>query len=494
MPGYEVIGPIGRGATGTVWAVRSADGIRLAAKVLAGEAEQLDYEITVLESIRHEHVVRLVDVVLDTASEPPGLGLVMELAEGGSLAETLTRRGVLTPGELVTVLCPVARALHDLHGLGLVHGDLSPGNILLTGDGKPLIGDLGMSQLAGHVGDEVWATEAWAAPEVLAGAAVTPAADVYSLGAIAWRALTGAPPEPAALRADLSELAPEVPQELRDLVNSALAHTDSARPLPGDFALSLWRCADPEPAPVQGSAARRVAVAASEDPAEALTRRIRAEAGQVVDAHPQASRSARRTRRAGRDPGRRGPSVRWAWTGVAVAVALGVSAVALGAPDRSGGGASAATEGSPSAPAARPSASARPSAADPAPERLGSDPVQVVQSLADARAAAWSNVDARRLNTALVPGSAADKRDRADLGKAVANGVQYDGLRFRVRSARVEPGEGDTVHVTAVIDRPAYHVVTATGRRTVPAGSGQRTDVSVRWTPDGWRITDWQAP
>nr|WP_246242331.1 serine/threonine-protein kinase [Flexivirga aerilata] len=510
MPGYEVVGPIGRGATGTVWTVRSGDGVRLAAKVLAADAGQLDYEIAVLESIRHAHVVRLVDVVLDAATEPPGLGLVMELAEGGSLAETLARRGVLTPGELVTVLCPVARALHDLHGLGLVHGDLSPGNILLTGEGKPLIGDLGMSRLAGHTGDEVWATEAWAAPEVLAGGAVTPASDVYSLGAIAWRALTGAPPEPAALRADLATLAPEVPEQLRDLVNAALAHTDSARPLPGEFALSLWGCADPEPAPVHGSPGRRAASAgADQDPAESLTRRIRAEA-----AHEEAAEHPRRDRRRSSGPrrrtGRRLPGGRWS---LAAAGVLGVAGAVLffgvprtsSAPDRIAGpgpataAPSAASSRkvsgplsksppkSPSSPRTTPSPTAVPAG-------LGDDPVAVVQALADARAAAWGSGDQDRLDAALVPGSVAAQRDRTDLGKAAAAGAKYSGLAFRVRSATVRPTGGDTAHVTAVIDRSAYQVQLATGRRTVPAGAAQRTEVSVQLTKDGWRIADWRAP
>ena len=158
LPGYAVLGFLGCGATGAVWAVRGPDEVRLAAKVLPAGTDQLDYELSVLQSLRHEHVVRLHDVAVDVSAQPPATALIMDLAEGGSLADTLERREVLTPGELVTVLCPVARALHDLHGLGLVHGDLSPGNILLTGEGKPLIADLGMSRLAGHAGEEVLAT------------------------------------------------------------------------------------------------------------------------------------------------------------------------------------------------------------------------------------------------------------------------------------------------------------------------------------------------
>lgn len=507
LPGYDVLDLLGRGATGAVWAVRDSDGVRLAAKIVDADLEQLDYELSVLESLRHDHVVRLQEVVADLSTDPVGTALVMQLAEGGSLADTLARRGVLTPGELVTVLCPVARALHDLHGMGLVHGDLSPGNVLLTADGRPLIADLGMSRLAGHTGDEVWATESWAAPEVLAGGGPVPASDVYSLGAIAWRALTGVAPEPAALRPDLAELAPEITDELRDLVNAALAHTDSARPLPGEFAIALWQCATPEPAPVQGSPARRAA--AAEPPgneADALTRRIRAQA--ASDGRHRAAEPA--------DSGKRvSTRARWMLAGAAVvggALALGVTGFGSGASTDPAQAAEHSGSRTPSSPGgstgSAPSTSTSPSkrsktSKTPKPttgtstkatrptQELGAHPVHVVQHLAAARAAAWTSGDRDRLEAAELAGSPAYRQDSKDLHTAAAGKVRYDGLQFTVRSAQVQQGTGDIVHVTAVIDRSAYDVVTAAGQRSVPAAAGQRTDLSVQWTESGWRVVDW---
>jgi len=499
LPGYDVLELLGRGATGAVWAVRGADGVRWAAKVFDADAGQLDYEVTVLEALRHDHVVRLQNVVADLSTDPPGTAMVMELAEGGSLADALVLRDVLTPGELVTVLCPVARALHDLHGLGLVHGDLSPGNILLTGDGKPLIADLGMSRLAGHAGEETWATEAWAAPEVLAGASPVPASDVYSLGAIAWRALTGVPPEPAALRPDLSELAPTISDELRDLVNSALAHTDSARPLPGEFAVALWQCAAPEPAPVQGSPARRAAVATPvPSESDALTRRIRAQAAaddEIASVQPAEHSRGRRISTRGRLL--LGAA---AVTGVLIAVA----ATGLGP----GGGpdevraatrpptsvahpaTNSATHRKPTAPAKHTAAGSQPTTA-----RLDAHPVDVLQQLAAARAAAWVSGDTDRLSAVEVKGSPAYRRDSADLQRAARQALRYRGLRFTVRSAQVhQDADTGVVHVSAVIDNSAYTVVGTGGSRSVAAAPGQRTDLSVRWTNHGWRVVDWAAP
>lgn len=496
LPGYEVLDPLGRGATGAVWAVRGPDGVRLAAKVFDADAGQLDYEVTVLEALRHDHVVRLQKVVVDVSTDPPGTAMVMELAEGGSLADSLALRDVLTPGELVTVLCPVARALHDLHGLGLVHGDLSPGNILLTGEGRPLIADLGMSRLAGHAGEETWATEAWAAPEVLAGGGPVPASDVYSLGAIAWRALTGVPPEPAALRPDLAELAPQLSPELRDLVNSALAHTDSARPLPGEFAIALWGCARPEPAPVQGSPGRRAAVAASPVPgSDALTRRIREQA--AADAPIEPAGDTGRTRR-------RRISARGRLLLGAAAVTGGL--IALAATGLGPGGGSDEVRAAPWSPTAATTSAGSPAPSEPttrvAPTprpaggaALGAHPVQVVQHLAAGRAAAWTSGDIGRLARVEIEGSPAYRRDHADLQTAARRDLRYRGLRFTVRSAELRHGAtADVVRVSAVIDSSAYRVIGTAGSRAVPALRGQRTELSVRWTDHGWRVVDWAAP
>ena len=68
-------------------------------------------------------------------------------------------RGHLSPGEVVTVLAPVASALGRLHDLGVVHGDVSPGNVLLDLDGRPVLGDLGLGHVVGEVSPGVWGTD-----------------------------------------------------------------------------------------------------------------------------------------------------------------------------------------------------------------------------------------------------------------------------------------------------------------------------------------------
>ena len=76
------------------------------------------------------------------------VGLIMDYAAGGSLGQLVAGRGELGPGETVTVLTPIAQALAYLHGQGFTHGDVSPGNVLFTAHGKPLLADLGVARMA----------------------------------------------------------------------------------------------------------------------------------------------------------------------------------------------------------------------------------------------------------------------------------------------------------------------------------------------------------
>ncbi len=485
LPGYTVLQLLGAGGSGTVWAVRRDDGLRFAAKVVDGGVDDLDHEASLLRAIEHEHVVRLVDVRSTDAGGIRRAVLITELAEGGSLAAALAARDRLTPGELVTVLCPIARALHDLHGLGVVHADLSPGNILMTADGKPLIADLGVSRLAGVEGDEAWVTEAWAAPEVLAGRPATAAADTYSLGAIAWAALAGDPPGPAALRADLTDLAPELSTGLCDLVTSCLAHDPKARPSVGDVALALWECAPAEPAPVAGSFARR---AASLDPGAELTRRIRAEARRDDDASDTSEQPWWRLRIVRR------VAVAGAVIGVVCggAVAVGPSAVAwaTGASD------SHHTSSAPhktAVPARQPghggdSSSAGPAGGGSIPAR----PVRLIQRLVHARALAWRATDATDLGRSMVKDSDAYDADRRLLREARRRHLHYRGLDFTVRSAhRRAAEESATMTVRATIDRSAYVVAGDGTTRQVAAAPGSVVDLRLRQTSHGWRIADW---
>lgn len=498
VEGYETLDFLGEGATGQVWAVRNADGVRFAAKFVPADSDQFDVEASLLTAIDHDHVVRVHDVI----SRADGTSvLVMDLAEGGSLADALVGRGHLSDGELVTVLSPIARALHDLHGMGLVHADLSPGNILFTVAGKPLIADFGVSRLAGHVGDQAWATEAWAAPEVLSGQSPTPQSDAYSIGAIAWACLTGAPPEPVALRPDLGEVAPWASDRVRDLVLACLSHTPEARPSVGEFATMLWECARAEPAPVKGSRGRRAAAL----PEPELTRRLRRERREASALEQLAAKAT--------PPVRRG---RPEWLtnrvvaglgAVGVIGAVGAAMLPLGAPTASGVASMASAPPSsaqPSSSRSSTSASSVSRAAPAAPASAKASPAAVpaalvapttsdLQRLLTARATAWARTDTATLAGYAATGSAAEQRDRASLATAVRDKANYHGLRFTVRSVQVRSDTPKAVTVRAKVDQSAYDVTTPAGREHRAARPGQQVDIDLVATADGWRVKDWRA-
>jgi len=534
IPGYELVAPLGTGGSATVWrARREADGLLLALKVVPvgrGGVTRAMREAAVLSRVRHQHLVHLYDVLPLPGDDgrPAAVALAVQLAEGGSLAQVLARRHHLSPGELVTVLGPIAGAVADLHRSGVVHGDLSPGNVLFTGDGMPLLGDLGVCRVAGDTRGPLDATDGMVAPEVLEGFPPSADADVYGLGALAWTCLVGAPPGWVGSRPPLEEVAPDLPEALRDLVTSCLAPEPGDRPHAEEVAVAIFATAEPEP----------VEVAPDADPAAGLTRRIRERArADRAAAQEGPGEEGRRLRRLGRRhplrrrtggsehppspptppevPGRR---VRRR----VVALVLGVVAAAgvvtaaawpdgsdesgssarpplattAGTPAATGGpGAATPTRsgsgGPPSTPAAttgtQTAADAGPTSAQPEPDQA------TVQGLLDARARAWTQGDVAALSLAHAAGSPALARDAGDLASALARGYRYEGLAFRVTALRrtgTAEGEGRVTAYEVDVARSAFRVSGPDADRTFP---GERDEVRLELREDegGWRIWSW---
>jgi hypothetical protein len=262
VPGYDVEALLGTGGTGEVWRGRErATGRPVALKRLRDGADPhaLQAEARALAAVDTPYLLRLHEVV--------GSGeravLVLDLAAGGSLAALLQRRGSLSPGEVVTIAVPVAQALAAAHAAGLVHGDVSPANVLLTEEGMPLLSDLGSA----GPGRPLRATAEYLDPAVAAGGPVTDASDVWALAALCHHLLAGSAPHDgvavddvlgaarAGRRAPLGLLAPAAPRALVDAVEAALVRDPALRPDAAGFAASLRRAHAAEPVRFDGPAA-----------------------------------------------------------------------------------------------------------------------------------------------------------------------------------------------------------------------------------------------
>src|SRR5262245_25600015 len=199
VPGYEVLGELGRGGMGVVYKARqtSLDRVVALKMILAGShagAEQRRRFRTEAEAAARLHHPNIVQVH-EVGEQDRCPYFSLEYVDGRSLEEVLSDSRP-PPPESAALVEQLARAADYAHRRGVVHRDLKPGNVLLTADGAPKITDFGLAkrldegQARTQTGD-VLGTPSYMAPEQAAGKKeVGPAADVYALGAILYEALT----------------------------------------------------------------------------------------------------------------------------------------------------------------------------------------------------------------------------------------------------------------------------------------------------------------
>ncbi len=201
---YELIREIGRGGMGVVYEARQKGLDRSVAvkMILAGHlaspelVRRFQAEAKAAARLHHSNIVHIHDVGQFHGQD----FFAMEYIEGESLAERITR-GPMDPPGAVRLVAMVARAVEHLHQQGIIHRDLKPSNILVDADGEPYVTDFGLAKVFLPGTDAtatgiIAGTPSYMAPEQASGrrAAVSPATDVYSLGAILYELLTGVPP------------------------------------------------------------------------------------------------------------------------------------------------------------------------------------------------------------------------------------------------------------------------------------------------------------
>jgi hypothetical protein len=186
VPGYRVDRLLGAGSQGEVWlGEQLASGERVALKRIPAEspaaAAAARAEAALLAALDHPSLIALrAFVPMDSA-----MVLVLELAEAGTLAGLLRRRGRLTPPEVVATISPVAAALAHAHATGVLHGDVSAANILFNAAGYPKLADLGLARMLAAAADPPLGTPAYLDPTIAAGGPAGLASDVFSLAAVA---------------------------------------------------------------------------------------------------------------------------------------------------------------------------------------------------------------------------------------------------------------------------------------------------------------------
>ena len=302
LPGFVVGELLGSGNSSEVWAAGiAATGERVALKRVAlTEPDALRAartEAALLTALDHPHLVRLHALI----PTPEAAVLVLDLADGGSLADMLARRSRLGVGEVVTALAPIGAALAYAHHRGVLHGDVTPGNVLFTSIGLPMLGDLGVARIVGDSG-AVRCTPEYIDPAVARGFVPGPSSDVFMLGAIALRALTGSPvwrgTTTAGILADaaagdlghLRDRLAGLPPPIVAVLEQALVAEPHLRCTAAEFALDLRHSA--VPMPVELSAGRRAMTSPGTG---------RATAGRVsASSRPQGAHRAMARRRLGR--------------------------------------------------------------------------------------------------------------------------------------------------------------------------------------------------
>jgi hypothetical protein len=459
LDGYVVDELIGFGGTGEVWRARditSNQTVALKRLRTRGDTstERLRREAALLAAVAGPHVIGVRGLVVE-ADEAV---LVMDYAAGGSLAGVIGVRGRLPAAEVVTVLAPVAAALAAAHSRDLVHGDLTPANILFTADGRPLLADFGLAQALGVTPQLVEGTADYVDPAVVAGGPLVAASDIFALGVVGFTALAGRSPwgsgpaeevlarAAAGDRPSLAELAPGAPPGLVTVVEAMLDIEPEDRPDARSVAAAVLRsgAAAPvglvsTPAPVPPPHTEQVV------PSYVL--------GEIDDDDDEIE-GARRDRSARL---RRGLLIAAAAVvAVVIAAAVGVGSTRFG---RGSAHASPVTRPTPvPSPTTRATRSAA-AAAAPTPASWTS----VVAALDRERARAFATGQVSPLALVYVPGCAAYASDVTTVTSLASRGLRARGFGSTVQRVTPMSGTPGTERLRVVDQLSGYALVTASG-------------------------------
>ena len=254
---YRVVRELGRGGMGAVYLAERDDPHlrqRVAIKLVRGGlgsgylVQRFMEERQILAGLSHPGIARL----LDGAVTPEGVPwFAMEYVEGVPLDRYCDERRLTVP-ERLALFCQVCDAVQYAHRNLVVHRDLKPGNILVTADGSPKLLDFGIARLlsaeaAGEAGGVQMMTPQYASPEQRRGEPATTTADIYALGVLLYRLVTGRHPPSPTTSPPLARPAAALRKPGAD---GAAPPPDAEKPptaLRGDLGAIVRRAMHPEP-------------------------------------------------------------------------------------------------------------------------------------------------------------------------------------------------------------------------------------------------------
>lgn len=261
---YRIEKLIGQGSFGEVYLVihqdlNSRQAVKILSKninnvesnVLSHYRERFFLEAKLGANLHHPNIVR----VFDFEDQGDLLGLVMDYAPGGSLAQkiqqSINEKQLIPLSEVIKIGLDISAGLQELHRNDIVHRDLKPGNILFDKDGNAMIADLGIAQtLDGlttrtQMGDHIQkhpGTPAYMSPEQENSVAyLKPPSDIFSFGLILFELLSGRNYKNLRTETHIRDFRPDVPEKLDNLIFTMLSSDPEKRPWDGSVVFKEFK-------------------------------------------------------------------------------------------------------------------------------------------------------------------------------------------------------------------------------------------------------------